>query len=528
MTSYGGKRSLESVVLGLPQEPPNCMSLPVTDSAPERSVRILVGVALVLLVVFGLRVPLGASLWLDETLSVWVASGSWEETIARAVAHQGQSPLYFLLLREVLALSRDELFLRLLSVAALGGAGAVFYRIARRWFPPAVCILGTALLVSIDHVLVAGLSVRPYSMALLGALGATLALLRWFESGSAARHIYLWAALMVGTFYLHYLFAGLAVVHLVYVGCRWKRLTFAARRSFFAACLVGGLGAVPGLTQLATLAGRAESLSFATTPSWRQLGQSILPLEAVLVVALGLVLAYIVRPYRIRRAALMAPLADRLPLLVWLLGAPVCLFVHAHLAGHSLYVDRWFLWVAPAASLVLIGVVAAIEDARARFITVLVALSFMIFRELERRWHVEDWRSAAGQLAGIAPAEPVLAFTGLVELEEPTILGDREAYAYLSAPLSVYGVTRSMSLLSVNPRDTDHAVYRETVLEPRLASANAVTVVALAKMVPRKGGRIGVPELWEVWLHERGFTERETFAEQPNNQVRVRRYRRPQ
>jgi len=502
------------------------MPAALSDSALHRRTFILVCLAILLLEVFVLRAPLQASLWLDETLSVWVAAGSIEQVIDRAIAYQGQSPLYFLIVHDILGLTRNDVMLRVPSILALIVAGGVFYRIVRRWFQPEVCLLGVALLFSVDHLLVAGMSVRPYGFALLTALSATLVLLRVVESEYSFARLLLWTTLMVFTFYFHYLFAGIGVVHLVFIAYRWRTLAEETRRSFVVVTALGIVGALPGLGQILSLAGRAPALSFAVAPGLAQLAHSIVPLELAIFVGLGLVFARISGPYRIQREQLRTPRRNLMPLLVWLSGAPLFFFIHAHVAGHSMYVDRWFLWVAPASCVALSAIVAAIDSPRARFVTIAATLGFMILREAERVWHVEDWRGAAAIVRAMPPDEPLLFFSGLVELEDPAVITDPNKYSYLMAPLSAYCVVRPALLISTNPRDRDFEAYRAGTLEPTIAGAESVTLVGLEKMVPRKGGTISVPDLWEEWLRERGFTRHEILHDSATNQVTVRRFRR--
>jgi len=69
-------------------------------SERRRDALVIACLAILFLQLLLLRAPLHESLWLDETLSVWVALGSFQEVIERAFLFQGQSPLYFLILKE--------------------------------------------------------------------------------------------------------------------------------------------------------------------------------------------------------------------------------------------------------------------------------------------------------------------------------------------------------------------------------------------------------------------------------------------
>lgn len=497
------------------------------DSPRNRDILVVGGLALLFLQVFLLRAPLHDSLWLDETLSVWVAAGSVHETIARAVEYQGQSPFYFLIVHELLRVSTDEFFLRLPSFLALIGAGVVFYRLLRRWFMPEVALLGVALLFAIDHVIVAGLSVRPYALALLSSLGASLMLVRWAEYGGSAVRLSVWTLLMAATFYLHYLFGAIALVHFVFVLCRWRGLSRNQRLGFAIACAVGIAAAIPGLGQILSLAGRAPSLSFAPTPSWRHFAHSVLPLGSVIFICMGLALARVFERYSYRPGWWRGTARNAAPFLVWWLGAPIAFFIHAHFTGHSMYLDRWFLWVAPAACIPFLLLVSGIVESRPRFIAISAAFCFMIFREADHVWHTEDWRGAAAAVREMPADTAVLLYSGLIELEDSAWLADPTRYDYLAGPFSVYSAGRKAVLVSGNPEGVRGESYRRTVLEPALRGMNSVALVALKKTMTTRTGKFSIPDRWEEWLHAQGFTEHTRLAAESRNEVSVERFSRP-
>ncbi|MFM1846794.1 MAG: hypothetical protein RL417_268 [Pseudomonadota bacterium] len=474
-------------------------------SERRRDALVIACLAILFLQLLLLRAPLHESLWLDETLSVWVALGSFQEVIERAFLFQGQSPLYFLILKEFARYSTDEFVLRLPSLTALLAAGIVFYRILRRWFTPEVCILGAALFLSIDHVMVAGLSARPYALGLLTALGATLTLMRWVEFGRCCARLFFWTALMVATFYFHYLFSAIAAVHLAFVAHRWGKLSTLQRGSFWCAVILGLLCAIPGLQQLAAISQRGELWDFVGVPSWRHLGHTLVPLGSVIFVGIGLVFTRIVAPYRWRSEWWRGSRANVVPLLIWWLAAPIFFFIHAHVTGHSLYLDRWFLWVAPASCIVVCAFVAGISERRPRFIVICVAIAFMIFREADRRWQVEDWRGASIAAREGRSRGPVLLYSGLVELESPQWIGDSAKAPYLGGPFTVYPIGASPILISSDPRSDRMAEYRGTMVEPSVTSSQEILLVAAKKSVTVEGRKEYVFDRWGAWLEARGF-----------------------
>lgn len=481
------------------------MSRDFLRSERKRDALIVAGLALLFLELLLLRAPLHESLWLDETLSVWVGRAPFGEVVARAFAYQGQSALYFLLLGELARLSTSELVLRLPSLVALLASAVILFRILRRWFVPEVCVLGAALFLSIDHVLVAGLSARPYAFALLTALGATLVLLRWVEHGGYCGRIAVWTALMVATFYFHYLFSAIAGVHLAFVSFRWARLAREQRVGFWVAVLVGLGCAVPGFAQLASISHRTELWDFLGTPSWRQLAHTLVPLGSIIFVGIGLAFTRVLGPYTWKRGWWRGSSANVVPLLIWWLGAPVFFFVHGHISEHSLYLDRWFLWVAPASCIVVCLLVAGITERRPRLFVICVAIGFMILREADRTWQVEDWRGASSVAREEGTRGPVLLYSGLVELETPGWIDDETKAPYLGAPFTVYPIGRAPVLLSSDPEAEVMVPYREGKVLPVISGAERLLVVAARKSIESAGKKIYVIDRWSAWLEQRGF-----------------------
>lgn len=492
----------------------------------ERTQDALVIAALLLLFiqVLLLRAPLSASLWLDETLSVWVSLASFGEVVDRAFTFQGQSPLYFLILGGLARYSTHEIVLRLPSFVALFGAAVVFYRILRRWFTPEVGILGVALFLSIDHVMVAGLSARPYALALLTALAASLVLMRWVERGGAYGRLALWAALMVATFYFHYLFAAIAVVHFTFVVLRWSRLTTRQRSSFVTAIFVGLISALPGLRQLLALSQRVELWDFVSVPGWGQLAHTLVPLGSVIFVGTGLVFTRVLGPYTWRPGWWRGGNLNLAPLLIWWLGAPTFFFLQAHVSGFSMYLDRWFLWVAPASCIVICALVAGIVERRSRFIVICVALAFMIFREADRRWQVEDWRGAAVVAGEEIRRGGVLLYSGLIELESPSWISDPVKAPYLGGPFTVYPIGGQPVLLSSNPEDPSMEEYRRRTVLPSLGGAESLLLVSAKKATVVGEKKVYVFDRWVDWLQDHGYRREGEPVPLKSREITVQRF----
>ena len=465
---------------------------------------VLVGALLLLI---GVRAPLSGGFWLDECLSVWVGSGSVDQVIARAGEYQGQSPLYFLLISPLVHGGVGELGIRTLSLFGFLLSLVFLARIARRW-GDGECVLAAVLVfATLDPVLVAAISARPYALALAAALGSVLALLRWCEAGRVSSLI-IAGLTAVLAFYLHYLFAGILLVHLAVLrACGKLNLRL----------LIGGgialaLLCFPGFQQLHHLAGRFEILSFAPTPGPGALGSALVPPYLGVILILALVLARLVDP--IRLAARPNPRMVGV-VLIWLLGGPLIFFGHAHLTGDSLFLPRLLLWAAPGTALAVALLIGSLEPPRVRVVVITTVLLFSFVRESGRSWQVEGWREAFASVQA-RPTGALLVYSGLVELEDPAWAGDPARREYLLAPVGRYLPHPPAPTLPLpaGVERVEHREWLEREVVPVLEGAPEITLISLRKRLGAASGGESVHQILLRYLAGYGFTvgSEETFG----------------
>jgi hypothetical protein len=491
----------------------------------NREKYIILGLTSLLLALIIIKSPICQSLWLDETITIWTASGTFSDTVSKALTYQGQSPLYFLIIKKLLEISSQEYFLRSLSLLSVLISGFIFFKLLQRWLTTNVAILGTALLISSDGVILAALSVRPYGLALLAALFATYQLLRFIDSKKNTLAIALWVTAMVGMFYLHYLFALLAIPHLLFVWSNRENLSKGQYQAFSIGTAVGILCALPGLNQILSLSNRVESLSFAKIPSLYDLLTAIFSISSLIYVIGGILFTRAIRKFNFNRD-LACYGKDLLPITVWLAGAPILFFVHAHLTEHSMFVERWFLWSIPASCLILLIPFQLISERKNQFIAICMAIGFMIIREGERKWHIEDWKGAAKSLEQEAEDIPVILYSGLIELESLSWLETPERYDYLSAPILTYPIKQTPILANSNPYSFNGDYYKK-VIEPVISKSSALVLITLRKRIKWDGEQFFVPELWAQQLKSAGFEKRTLLSKNSGNQVVVEKFERP-
>ncbi len=481
--------------------------------------------SLLLIAVAVVRGPLGESFWLDETLTLWANKVSVAEMISRVTEAQGQSPLYFLLVRPLIKLTESEYILKASSTITTLLYLWIFFLLLRRRFSFEVSLFGTALLFSTDLTIISAFSIRPYALAMLTSLGATYSLLNWLERQRQVKYLTTWFVLMVATFYLHYLFALLAIPHLILILNHRSDLT-KKDWAFLGICIaLGILASIPGLNQILSLSSRVSSLSFAPMPTLIEFFKAILP-PSILVFSTT---AFLVAGFFSRfdfnykwpgcNAKLLSPL-----IVGWLL-TPIFFGIHAHLTGHSMFIDRWFMWTTPAFIYLLCALIKGVQNQRAVQIFVLVGIGLMITREADRRWQVEDWRLASQEVAR-QESQKVVLYSGLIELENSQLIGDKTKAEYLAAPLFHYGVKNRIIPVGLSPLSNNLQEYYLKNLYPEISSEESFVFVGLKRKILTDSQAIKMEDSWILAFSELGFAKAEKIINSPLNQVLVIKFSR--
>lgn len=194
--------------------------------------------ALILAVGFVLRLyDLGVpSQWMDEILVTQNAGRPWAYIWELSRRIEVHSPLYYALVKGMLALGADDFFPRLPSALAGGCAVWLAWRLGRELFGPGEGLLAAAFTALNTHHLLLSRFVRPY--ALVGALFALamLAALRASRTGRT-RHMALLALACAPMLLLQYLallpacalLGWLALDRLLFKGrARWRDMLWCA------------------------------------------------------------------------------------------------------------------------------------------------------------------------------------------------------------------------------------------------------------------------------------------------------------
>jgi len=389
--------------------------------------RLLLGMALLLgawLRIHNFDQP---GLWIDEYGTWWVIAGEgYAEVAARAWEAQGQSPLYYLILRgfvDLFGVASWSLRLPslLLGILVLWLGYAVTREIFR---DRRLALMATAALAIHAPLIRYSQEARPYALALALSLASFALFIRVLRgSGFAGRAAY--ALVTAATFYAHYLFGFALLVQFGYALCERT----AARRPTLLALGAAALLMAPGGLQLANLFARRHSLDWAPDPisvpdSLGSVAQTFidpwpLGLAAITVVAL---LAFGARAWR-------GDPGDRPGLVLgWLLVPLAVIALVPALLGVNLIHKRYLLFAAPAAR-ILVGALLALPRRRPFF----DALPLMVFIGATIFWvllpHYESngtfasrkdqhWDTAVGEmLATHREGDRVLLSTRFVEMD---------------------------------------------------------------------------------------------------------------
>jgi hypothetical protein len=409
-------------------------------------------IGIIVLLIQLIRAPLFESFWLDELLTRWIiTSPSLETTISRAQTFQAQSPLYFVILREWAALTgTSPLWLRLPSLFFCYGTLFWLTLLAKelRIKEPFVLVLIPFL--SIDEILKSALSARPYSVALFFCTLSTLLMVRFVRRKTILSLVLSTVTLTV-SFYLHYLFGGTLLIHCWWLFLQRRQLE---RRDLllltmsWVAILCTWL---PGVTQIQEWSQRDLAIFLKAPPSFSLLLGELFPTKLLLLAASTFVSSWLFLPWSLK---LYFPIRNFLFTLGWAWLPVLLAFLASHYFGHSLLIDRYFLWYGGGISLLFAALVSAIPREGARRLVVIIWLLLLGSFEVQRTWHLENWSEAAHFIREVYPESPILFHSGLRETECLACHEDKEFAQYLKAPLRTLDVTNKIALLSEIPSES--------------------------------------------------------------------------
>lgn len=408
---------------------------PPVRSEDPRTERIIL-LALAVLSIAGAALwlrPIGSSLWLDEAGTTWVIKDGFGAAFDRSLEFQGQSPLYYIVALIAMKIGgANEVALRIPSILAAAAGAYLLYRLGTRILDRRSGLVAAAVFVTYGSVSFAATDARPYALALLCTIAATLALVRWLDEGRPSDHA-AYVILAALTIYVHYLFALMLVAHAVYALSRRSTTTVSLRRMVATPPMIA-LACVPLLPQFLVLWRRGPSLSWTGEPSARSL--AVVLVQPLVLFGAGVAMWRLAAGRTSARGPL-GPVA--VMLLSWAIAAPVVTYVISAVSTVKLFDPRYFLSALPATPLL---VAWAIREMRPAILSVVVAGALFVATGISTgtQHAPEPWRAAVAAANRALPSTdaPVLVNSGFIESQQIEWLTNRKKASFVLAPVTFY------------------------------------------------------------------------------------------
>jgi len=457
----------------------------------------------VLLLVVRSVLNFGNSLWIDETITAWLVSGSPWEVVVRTTEFQGQSPLYFfapwvathLFGMHEWALRLPSLVSNLITVAALFG---FFKALAGKDI--AGYGAGTfAVIASCSPQLQVA---RPYALAICCFSLSLFFFVGWALSSKRSMLV-CFALSISGVIYSHYLFAlGFPLIALLWL-LLGKR-SILGLKDIGAAVVVCTILALPAGWQLHILMSKTSLYSFSPRPSLNSWAQTIsieyFSICAISVVALLLAAKLI--PSIKDSCDYFRPLL--LAISLWIYPS-LALMAISIVANCSVLVQRYSMYSIIGESLLQGIVLCLVAKVKIRRFIFLGASAVAIVTSPPKLFFGEDWRGALRDIPR-STGEPsiILLWTGLIETKDQTWVLSPLRRQYLLAPLSLYPVGVPSSPLALLPHLVQPgAIFTESDRRT-VDDAKRIFVVLRTTTPFAKKFATNNPLLKSPWLDPRG------------------------
>lgn len=422
---------------------------------------LLLGLFTVVLVFVTYWAPmLSRDLRFDENLTGWVIGGSLIEAIERSWVHQGQSPLYFLLLwlwQSVVGGS--ELALRVPSMIALALSVWQLAALGRELDHRRAGHFAAVFLLVFE---VGAADARPYVFMILALVVSARFGLRWLST-SSRRDGLLWVGSAAAAIAMQP-FAVFALVPHAVLAVRAIRRD--RTRGVVSYALIGALLVAPIVPQLLMLRARQDTLVIAAQPTVTDLLVSLVPAQLFW----GFVVAALLdrRPRRIEPESADAFLFTAL----WAVTPAVGLFSQSWVTGSSVFVERYYSAALPAAALLLGMFLTRIRPAAGVFAAVAVVIAGLtVTNPVGSR----DWYAAVDALAEVPEGTEIWTVTGYIESNNPDAFADLDDNEYLNAPLRWHGAQRDLLAIPRTDIDANRSIIDANIR--RLEAMNDTTVV---------------------------------------------------
>ena len=407
--------------------------------------------------------PMGASLWLDETVTAWWVDAPAEVVIDRADSFSGGNPTYYLIVKAFVdVLGKSEWVYRVPSFLAMLGCLWLLYLLGSRWKDRETGLLAILPFASLQLISFESHNARTY------AIGLCFTMASWLATQNLVRSWRYRDAILTGVFaamvfHIHYvLVLGLLVnvAEITMAVIRQKRLPLA---QLLVGALAFGIACLPSLSFFLDLARqeRRKTLIVTPTPSYRQMWRDLLPSSLSISVVVGLIISGTLANVRHSESEEPVTRWDLFRLgAMWFL-VPFTVFAVSTLTFTRIYIPRYFISFAVGMALAVAMGIRSFGPPKVRVTIAIVVTAMAIGTWHSSRHHDNDWRGVSEGIRRELEAYPeaaVLAHTGLVEAKDHEWFVDPEKRAYLNAPFMVYPVNAEVTPLPyhLKPEDCDY------------------------------------------------------------------------
>lgn len=444
--------------------------------------------------------PLSSSLWLDETITYWIASADISTIFQRVFQYQGQSPLYFIEIHLLIKqLGASEWVLRLPSILAAAGSCFFLFKITRQYLDREGAAIALLIFYNLDGVVKAAVNARPYSIALFLLLGTVYFFMLWLKNRRNDSLI-LTSLFLSSLFYHHYLYLSVGLILLVLLYTSERKLEKGDWVRLFIAVGLCALAFVPGIAHLAHIISVSETYKFPRLPEISSLLKALFPPFLTVSILFCMIFTRIffkfgIKPnYNYKTVNLF---------LIWFLFPPILYFAYSWYSGGSLFFWRFYLWYSPALAILAAMFIRSIDpkNARALVVSMLCIFTFLAPRD----WRIENWKELPKVLnQDFAADTPVLLYSGLVEADNLNWIMSKEKHPYLTSPFQFYSINREVIPIPSSLNSPELEQFLETRLIPTLELRDEFILVSSRMRQHRISGE-KLPDHFISELEKYGF-----------------------
>jgi uncharacterized membrane protein len=396
------------------------------------------------------------SLWIDETITYWIVKDGLRELFYRAIHYQGQSPFYYFIVWCFIQIfGNAEWILRLPSLLSLIITCIILYKLGLFFFNREGGLIATLGFINLWPVIVVSIggscSARPYELAVMLSVLSILCFVWWVKTARVIYHVaYITAS--VATCYAHILFAPILFVHFCYVLISTKSRSNVSFGKLFLTFGLVVMCILPNSYQLMLLYQKKELYSLSIMPTVINLMNTWFPRVLLTPLIAAFVIVWIIKKKMYwRRTTLFSK--RFLFFLIWFLFPALFWFITSTISGTSVFLLRYYCWAFPALSLIIAGLIIAMESEGSRVIAVIVFSVLMTYINISNPKPLEDWRAATSYInsMNISNRALTLVWPGLMEQRDWDWSTMPENQKYLLAPFSFYSMKKKVILLPLIP-----------------------------------------------------------------------------